>query len=52
MDEDFDNWLENAPVANLGATGDFEIWLDEAPVVESGGPGTTPTPPRRRAHLV
>lgn len=43
---------EEAPVVTLGATGDFASWLDESPVVESGGPGTTPTPTRRRAHLV
>jgi hypothetical protein len=36
VNDQFDYWLDEAPVIALAASGQFVDWLDDAPLIEAG----------------
>jgi hypothetical protein len=47
MAEEFEVWLDDAPVLLPGVDGEFDSWIEDSPVLDTGDVDT-----RRRDHLV
>lgn len=49
MTNEFEGWMDGAPMICLGGDANFGVWLDGAPVVETDESG--PLPVRRRVAI-